>query len=93
MIHMLGPDTRICDSPIHISVEAVIVRDQFILPLVIELAFEVHMLEDGQIGLVARQADWGDVHLALTGVVLKHLGHIGVHLEIVEKDLVSPKSI
>ena len=51
------------------------------------------MLEDGQIGLVARQADWGDVHLALTGVVLKHLGHIGVNLEIVEKDLVSPKSI
>ena len=63
----------ILDSPIHISIEAVIVRDQFILPLVVQLALEVHVLQVGQVRLVPRQGDGGHVHHVLAGVVVKNL--------------------
>ena len=60
-------------SPVHISVEAVVIGDQFILPLVVQLALQVHVLQVGQVRLVPRQGDGGHVHHVFAGVVVKDL--------------------
>ena len=39
--------------PVHVPVEAVVVGDELVLPLVVELTLEVEMLQPGQVGLVA----------------------------------------
>ena len=59
--------------PINIPVQAVIVRDEFILPLVVQLALQVHVLQVGQVRLVPGQGDGGHVHHVLAGVVVKDL--------------------
>ena len=59
--------------PVNVSVEAVIVGYQLVLSLVVEFALEIHVLQDGQVGLVAGQRDRGHVHQALGAVVVQHL--------------------
>ena len=59
--------------PVHVPIQTIIVRNQLILSLVIQLTLEVHVLQHGQVGLVARQGDGGHVHHAFGRVVIKNL--------------------
>ena len=59
--------------PVQVPIQAVVVWNEFILPLVVELALEVHVLEHGQVGLVARQGDGSNVHQAGLAVVVQNL--------------------
>ena len=60
-------------SPVHISVKTIIVGNQLILSLVVQFTLEIHVLEDGQVGLVAGQGDGSHVHQAGLAVVVKNL--------------------
>ena len=39
--------------PVQVPIETIIVRNEFILSLVVQLALEIHVLEHRQVGLVA----------------------------------------
>jgi hypothetical protein len=47
----------VCSLPAHVPVEAVVVWNELVLPLIVELALEVHVLQAGQIRLVACSSD------------------------------------
>ena len=53
-LHLSG---RKLNVPVHIPVEAVIVGNELVLPLVVQLALEVHVLKTREIGLVACKKD------------------------------------
>ena len=76
-VPLLGSSDKISyfHVPVNIPVQTVIVRNELVLPLIVELALEVHVLQDGQVGLVAGQGDGGDVHQPLGAVVVQDLKH------------------
>ena len=59
--------------PVHVPIQAVIVRNQLILSLVVQLTLEVHVLQHRQVRLEPRQGDGGHVHHAFGRVVIKNL--------------------
>ena len=63
----------IIDLPVNVSIQAVIVWYELILPLVVQLALQVHVLQVGQIRLVPRQGDGGHINHVFSCVVVKNL--------------------
>ena len=76
-VPLLGSSDKISyfHVPVNVPVQTVIVRNELVLPLIVELALEVHVLQDGQVRLVAGKRDRGHVHQALGAVVVEHLKH------------------
>ena len=77
---------------VHVPVETVVVGDELVLALAPELALEVHVLKDGHVGLVAGQRDGGHLDQPLGAVVVKHLSHVRMDFEVVEKNFISTES-
>merc|ERR1712106_378939 len=84
-----------CDVlvPVHVPVQAVVVGDELILPLIVQLALEVHVLQHRQVRLVPGQGDGGHVHHAFACVVVKNLCDIRMNLQIIEEYLISSQSV
>ena len=55
--------------PVHVPVQTVVERDEFILSLVDEFALDKEVLQPGQVGLVVWQRDWNHLYLSSAGVV------------------------
>ena len=66
----------IIDLPVNVSIQAVIVRYELILPLVVQLVLQVHVLQVGQVRLIPRQGDGGHIHHVLLCVVVKNLQYV-----------------
>ena len=56
--------------PVQVPIQAVVVWNEFILPLVVELALQIHVLQDREVGLVSREGDWSHVNQAFLAVVI-----------------------
>lgn len=65
---------------VEILVEAVVVGNKLILPLVVDLLGEVHVLEARDVGLISWQGQWSHFNLAHFLVVVQDLGDVGMHL-------------
>ena len=62
--------------PVHVPVETIVVGDQLVLSLVVELALEIHMLENWKIWLVSRQREGSNINQTLLAIVVKDLKNI-----------------
>ena len=59
---ILKPESNTVTIPVQVPIETIIVGNEFILSLVVQFALEIHVLEDGKVGLVAGQRDGSHVH-------------------------------
>ena len=73
--------------PVHVPVQAIIVGDELILPLIVQLALEVHVLQHRQVRLVPGQGDGGHIHKAIGSVVIKNLQDLRFKSLIFELEL------
>ena len=62
--------------PVEVPIETIIVGNQLILSLVVQFALEIHVLEHGQVGLIAGQRDGSHVHQSLLAVIIQNLKYI-----------------
>ena len=58
---------------IHVPVETVVEWDDLILPVEVVPVHQVHVVQQGQVGLVAREGVGRHVHHTLLHVVVQHL--------------------
>ena len=59
--------------PVHVAVETIIVGNQLILSFIVELALQIHVLENWKIGLIPWQREGSYINQTLLAVVVKDL--------------------
>ena len=70
--------------PVQVPIETIIVRNEFILPLVVQFALEIHVLEDREIGLISRQRDGSYVYQSFLAVIIQNLKYINITADFQE---------
>ena len=64
--------------PVQVPVETIVVGNELVLPLVVQFALEIHMLEDREIGLISRQRDGSYVYQSFLAVIIQNLKFIKI---------------
>ena len=59
--------------PVQVPVETIVVGNELVLPLVVQFALEIHVLEDREIGLISRQRDGSYVYQSFLAVIIQNL--------------------
>ena len=64
--------------PVQVPVETIVVGNELVLPLVVQFALEIHVLEDREIGLISRQRDGSYVYQSFLAVIIQNLKFIKI---------------